>query len=630
MMMKLLSAIGSALGPALANHLWQSTLFALAAALLVLVLRKSQARVRYWLWLAASLKFLLPFSLLTGLGSHLAQTHKSVAQTQPAFYYAMDVASQPFTFASSSTPSAPLDAHFTPAASFIQHMPAIMTATWLCGIVFVLTLWWMRWRRIANVLKYAPAAQKGRELEALRRLERKEPGRRPLRLAIMDAVLEPGIFGIFQPVLVWPKGISERLSSAQIEAIIAHELWHVRRRDNLAAALHMVVKAIFWFHPLVWWIESRLLEERERACDEGVLQLCNEPRIYAESILKACEFCLERPLPCVAGVTGADLKKRIARIMTQNVAQRLSAGRKILLAVFSAIVVAGPVLFGFVNIPKLGAQLLQASANQPLPSFEVASVKPSHSSDNRRGIWINPGRFTVENASLKSIIMFAYDAKSDSQISGGPDWIKSETFNIDAKEDEAQAAELQKFPPEERDKRLRLMVQSLLAERFHLKVSRQTKELPVYALVVAKGGPKLTKSAAPPPSSDGQEAPSGQRPVRRGIRLSGRGDLSGMDAPIGMLAEVLSRQREAGGRVIIDKTGLTGNYDWTLHWTPESPAPLFKGADNASTPDNTPAPDTTGPTLFTALEEQLGLRLESQKGAVDTLVIDSVEKPSEN
>jgi len=629
MMVNLLSAIGSALGPFLANHLWQSTLFAVVVSSLAFALRKSQARIRFWLWFTASLKFLLPFSLLIGMGSHLARTHTSVMQTQPALYYAMDVASQPFTFTPSSAPTASLDPHSSPVSFFIQHLPAIMATAWLCGFTFVLALWYARWRRAAMVLKHATTAKDGRELEALHRLEEDKPARRPLRLAITDAVIEPGVFGIFRPVLVWPKGISGRLTDAQIEAIIAHESWHVRRSDNLMAALHMVVEAIFWFHPLVWWIEARLIDERERACDEGALQLCNEPRIYAEGILIACEFCVESPLLCVAGVTGADLKRRIVRIMTQNMGQRLSASRKALLAAISATVVAGPVLFGFVNTPKVGAQLVQLASNQPSPSFEVASVKPSHSSDNRMRIGISPGKFTVENVSLKSIIMFAYDAKSDSQISGGPDWIKSESFNIEAKEDDAQAAELEKLPREEREKQLKLMVQSLLADRFNLKVSHQTKELPVYALVVARNGPKLTKSAVEPPSSDGPET-QGPPKMMRGIMMRGRGELSGTAAPMSLLADALSRQRETGGRVVIDKTGLTGNYDWTLHWTPESPAPLFKGADNDSTPDNGPAPDTAGPALFTALEEQLGLKLESQKGAVDTLVIDSVEKPSEN
>ena len=107
---------------------------------------------------------------------------------------------------------------------------------------------------------------------------------------------------------------------------------HIRRRDNLAAALHMFVEAIFWFHPLVWWIGSRLIDERERACDEEVLRLGSEPQVYAEGILNVCKFYLESPLPCASGVTGSDLKKRIEAIMTNRIAHRLTTARKVLLA----------------------------------------------------------------------------------------------------------------------------------------------------------------------------------------------------------------------------------------------------------------------------------------------------------
>jgi bla regulator protein blaR1 len=130
------------------------------------------------------------------------------------------------------------------------------------------------------------------------------------------AMLEPGVFGIFRPVLLLPEGITDRLAPAHLDAILAHELCHVRRRDNLAAALHMAVEAIFWFHPLVWWVGARLVEERERACDEEVLRLGSQPEVYAESILKTCQFYLESPLVCMSGIAGSDLKKRITRIMT--------------------------------------------------------------------------------------------------------------------------------------------------------------------------------------------------------------------------------------------------------------------------------------------------------------------------
>jgi bla regulator protein BlaR1 len=136
--------------------------------------------------------------------------------------------------------------------------------------------------------------------------------------------MEPGVVGIFRPVLLLPEGILDRLTPAQLEAIVAHELCHVRRRDNLTAAIHMVVETIFWFHPLVWWIRARLIDERERACDEEVLRLGNQAEVYAESILEACKLYLESPLACVSGVTGSDLKKRIESIMANRHAVRLS------------------------------------------------------------------------------------------------------------------------------------------------------------------------------------------------------------------------------------------------------------------------------------------------------------------
>ena len=121
-------------------------------------------------------------------------------------------------------------------------------------------------------MREAAPLREGREVEALRRLERMGGIRKRIEILLSRASLEPGIFGIVRPVLVWPEGISEHLEDAHLEAILAHELWHVRRRDNLAAAIHMLVEAIFWFHPLVWWLGARLVDEREEACDEEVLR----------------------------------------------------------------------------------------------------------------------------------------------------------------------------------------------------------------------------------------------------------------------------------------------------------------------------------------------------------------------
>src|SRR5207249_5075322 len=125
----------------------------------------------------------------------------------------------------------------------------------------------------------------------------------------------PGVVGLFRPILLLPASIEERLTMLQLDAVLAHELCHVRRRDNLTSAIHMIVEAIFWFHPLVWWIGARLVEERERACDEAVLSLGSEPHDYAEAILKVCSQYVESPLACTSGVSGSDLKKRIQAIL---------------------------------------------------------------------------------------------------------------------------------------------------------------------------------------------------------------------------------------------------------------------------------------------------------------------------
>ncbi|MBZ5620973.1 MAG: M56 family metallopeptidase [Acidobacteriia bacterium] len=134
------------------------------------------------------------------------------------------------------------------------------------------------------------------------------------------AFAEPGVFGVRRPVLPLPAGITGHLMPPQLDAILTHELCHVHRQDNLAAAIHMAVEALFWFHPLVWWLGARLMEEREHACDEEVLRGC-EPQVYAESILKICELYLASPLPCVSGVTGANLKKRIEAIIQPRCSQ---------------------------------------------------------------------------------------------------------------------------------------------------------------------------------------------------------------------------------------------------------------------------------------------------------------------
>ncbi|MFZ0962683.1 MAG: TIGR03435 family protein [Terriglobia bacterium] len=290
--------------------------------------------------------------------------------------------------------------------------------------------------------------------------------------------------------------------------------------------------------------------------------------------------------------------------------------------------VAGAIIVSLANSPRIGARSPPPAAAAP-PSFEVASIKPNRSGDMRMGIRFQPGRFTTSGSTVKQLIGLAYDVR-DFQVTGGPSWISSDRFDIDAKEPDGYTEELQKLTQDQRREKMGLLIQSLLADRFQLKVSRATKELPLYALVVAKNGPKIQQAKPGDTYPNGFKRPDG-RPVGGGGMMSmGPGQFTGQGVPITFLVQQLAQQL---GRNVLDQTGLAGNYDFTLKWTPDqTPMGMAPGPPpGGPAPDNAPPPpDASGPSIFTALQEQLGLKLESTKGPVDILVIDHIAQPTEN
>lgn len=253
-----------------------------------------------------------------------------------------------------------------------------------------------------------------------------------------------------------------------------------------------------------------------------------------------------------------------------------------------------------------------ASAQPPAKplEFEVASIKPSDPATKGSSILTDRvGGLTVKNVPVKNLITMAYNIR-DFQLSGGPGWIGTERYDIVAKpERNAEAppdTDLSSMSDDQRktrDEQWKERVRTLLATRFGLVIHKETKEQSVYVLSVAKGGSKL-KVVTPVPGTN------------QGMR-GDRGRAQGMAAPISMLVNNLS---SAVGRPVLDKTGLAERYDFVLQWTPDVAA--------AENPDAAPA--DSGPTIFTALQEQLGLRLETAKGPVDTIVIDQIERPSAN
>ena len=604
------------------DHLWQSTIFAAVAALVAVALKRQSPSLRYWVWFSASAKFLVPFAALVALGGYSSWRSVEIVPFREGPVL-LETVGQPFsqdtvTVNASGSPRSP--------SSVPTNLPAVLWWVWALGAAAFLTRSLVHWHRIRQIARSGTRLTEGREIRILRALEASGVGlRRPLPIGASDSSLEPGVFGITRPMLLWPRAISERLTDQQLEAILAHELCHLRRGDNLGALFHLGVQTLFWFHPLVWWIGARLITERERACDEEVIRLGSERETYAESILKTCQFFVESPLPCVSGVTGSDLKTRIEEIMTNDSVFTMSPWKKALLAIAGAAVFVTPVAVGALNPPPQTRELPMPAT---LPAFEAVSVRPnvSKGQGGRGGGAMRPQQFAVQNATLKTILRRAFGVTGqapgntidllEQQVADGPDWVATDKFDITA----TTAAPTD---PE----RMRLMVQRMLAERFQLKAHWEKREMPVYVMTMARPdgrpGPGMTlKSDAecekargdgpPPMPQPGVPAP----PPRCGAIQFGPGLLFAGGVPLDWFANTLSNVPVISGidRPVINSTDLRGNVAFELKFA----APL------------NPNPDPERPQLMTAMEEQLGISLESTRAPVDVLVIDSVEKPTPN
>lgn len=313
---------------------------------------------------------------------------------------------------------------------------------------------------------------------------------------------------------------------------------------------------------------------------------------------------------------------KIISRLSANLVRGLKACRDVLGLAVLALLCAVPIR----------AQLILPQDGETLPTFEVATIKPAPYS-NRMSMQAMPNGYRIENVELSFMIQNAYGANSDAQLLGGSDALLHQHFDVQTKIDPSDAAQMKTLSKEDWRRRMALMMQALLRERFHLKMHVETRELPIYALEVAKGGPKF-QPTAPPAPEPATEPESGTQPPDQvthrpsrptsTIRISPtKAEMSVSGGTMKQLAMMLTVQGEAGNRVIFDRTGLTGKYDWHLEWTPEGMGMAQKGDDGSP-------PDSDAPGLFTALQEQLGLKLEPQKGPVQVVVIDHLEPPTPN
>jgi bla regulator protein blaR1 len=629
-----LSRVWNEFAPAIGNHLWQSTLFVAVVALLVLAFRSNRAGTRYGLWLAASLKFMIPFSLLIDLGSYLSSFRSPYGSSSLASMTIVQL-NQPF-----NSQSAALVAHSSVATA--GSLPALsrfapwLLVVWLAGTLAVLAVWLIRWIRVAAIAKRATALREGAEAEILARVQAGDSLRRKVEIVSTAEAIEPGIFGIARPVLLWPEAMRGQASEAHIEAIVAHELCHVRRRDNLSALLHMLVEALFWFHPFVWWIGGRLVEDRERACDEAVVDSGRERRVYAESILKVCEVCMESPLPCVPGVSGADLRQRIAQIMSHRSVRPIGLGRKLLLVAACCLAITAPIVSGALKASKGSEVRAHLKIVAEPVSFAEVTIKPDPEATAKlksnsglivsRVLW-NDGELNAKGANLQSLIMLTYEPIEFPQITGGADWTKTEIYDIHAKASPAILAAWPKMSKEEQKQVDRSMLENLLKDHFGLKFHRESRVEPIYALVVDDATKLKVFDGDCPPIVPG--APPANIDPSKGAPACGGafvmpGELRANKVAIPTLLRFFSLN---SGRFVEDKTNLKKRVDVNLKFTPDPNIgppmpPLPPGAPKFNI-------DPNGPSLFDALVQQMGLRLVPQTGPVQMFIVDEATMPSE-
>jgi bla regulator protein blaR1 len=566
------------------NHVWQSTIFAAVIALVVLALRKHSARGRFCLWTFASLKFLVPFAFLAALGSHLPGRAALAAAEPPT--RTLTKLAQPFTSVGGSvTQMSPLGEQRAMSSS--ENWAPRLFAVWLVGFASTLGCWLIQLLRLGRIRGAARPA--GGAL-----------GEMPLPVLLTGSSTELGVFGVFHPVLLLPADVADRLSLVQLQAVVAHELAHVRRRDNLWAATHAVVQAIFWFNPLIWWLGGRLVAEREQACDEAVLAQGADAADYAASILAVCRYYACAPQACLAGAAGADLTQRIAAIMKFGSRRYTSKVRLgLALAALAVAAVVTPIILG----RSYGAPPQES----PTLTFDVASVHEWGPGQGPAGPFVagvefSTGRVRSRCASLQALIFYAYELTGSEMLEGLPKWGNASCGYPDSAGTFAIEATM---PANTTRTQSRQMMQALLTQRFNLAAHWETRQLPAYALRIAGGKPKLKPSDPDrdppnPPGSIG--CPADDPHCHIGFCCGS----TTMTILAGMLTHALERP-------VIDKTGLAGSYYFgILKWA---------GAESGG---------SSLPSLPALLREDFGLDLKPEPGPVPVLVIDHVEKPLVN
>ncbi len=486
----------------------------------------------------------------------------------------------------------------------------------------------------------------------LRRLIGKSKTLRGGVLRESEDVAAPVAVGVLRPAVILPPGWGEWNRETR-QAVLAHEFAHLRRGDTRVAALARVVKTVMWFHPLAWWVAKHVMELAEQACDAAGLKRAGDPAGYSRVLLafgsgvNRAGYRVGLPGLAMAG-SASGMAKRIDGIfeLADGKLRKLARPGLVLglvgLPVMCAAATLGFTASKILVLPAMSPKAPEAPElniaaqvrTQTAPvveaapavdhnlTFEVATIKPPdpgargytiRGGPANRGGQSDPGQIEYVNHSLQQLLLAAYGIQPFELA--GPSWLENVRFDVTAK-----------LPPGTTAEQIPAMLQNLLSERFHISAHRETREQRIYVLTLAKGGAKLKDSTASesPQLTDGGLLKSDRNgfaiPVAGRVMSSSWGGnllITAGSQDSSQIAKMLSKYLTAP---VIDRTGLTSKYDFTLEFAEENPPP-----ESLSNPREPAA------ALPTAVQEQLGLKLEKGRGPVGVLVIDRIDKtPVEN
>jgi uncharacterized protein (TIGR03435 family) len=452
---------------------------------------------------------------------------------------------------------------------------------------------------------------------------------RRIGVLLHESIPGPVTCGCVRPLILLPIDATE-WDERDVRRAILHELEHVRRGDWIVQCLVRATCGLYWWHPLAWLASRKLALEAERACDDAVLSE-SEPTAYADQLVTLAQrLSASSCQRLLAMANRGELSARVNAVLDAG-QRRGPAGMRFVMA---SGVAAALLLATLSPFHVVAAMQAPAPANAAA-TFEVASVRPSSEPFGMMGgdcrgadgggtdtggggalagmakaagiAPTPPGRCRFTRLTLKQLIAYAYDippADVDRLVLGGPGWIDGDRFDVEARS-EALVPVAQ----------MRLMLRHMLVERFGLRAHDEPREMPGYALVAATGGAKVRAATGNEPGG--------------GFRSINGGPLTASKATMPMLAAFLARRL---GRPVVDRTMLTGTYDFTLSWTPgDDETPRFGITLPAEIREKLQSnADRSGTSLYTALQEQLGLRLVAERVTGQVLVVDAAERPSPN